>query len=143
MEIWTIWLIIAGVFTILEIFTEGFLVLWLGVAALLSMAFSIFFPEMFTTQVIIWCVSSVLLILCTKKFTDKIKPKVTPTNVYSVIGKRAIVTQEVNTYKASGQVKIDGDVWSAKTEDSEEIIPVDTHVEILRVEGVKVVIKKI
>ena len=68
MEIWTIWLIVAGVFTILEMITEGFLVLWLGVGALLSMAFSIFYPEMFAAQVIIWCVSSILLIACTKKF---------------------------------------------------------------------------
>lgn len=143
MEIWTIWLIIAGVFTVLEIITEGFLVLWLGVAALLSMTFSIFFPEMLAVQIIIWCISSVLLIFSTKKLTDKVKPKVTPTNVYSVIGKKAIVTQEINTYKASGQVKIDGDVWSAKTEEQEEIIPVDAHVEILKVEGVKVVVKKI
>ena len=143
MEIWTYWLILAGVLVILEIMTECFLVLWLGVAALISMTFSIFFPELFVVQIVIWCIASILLILCTKKITDKIKPKVTPTNVYSVIGKRAIVIQDVNIDKSSGQVKIDGDVWSAKAENPEEIIPVDSHVEILRVEGVKVIVKRV
>lgn len=143
MEVWTIWLIIAGFFAILEIITEGFLVLWIAIGALLAMIFSFFFPEMVTAQVILWALSSAILILSTKKLTAKIVPKTTPTNVYSVIGKRAIVVQEINIDKSSGQVKVDGDLWSAKSENSEEVIPVDSHVEVLRVEGVKVVVKKI
>ena len=77
----------------------------------------------------------------TKKFADKVTSNAVPTNVYSVIGKKANVIVEINGEKSTGQVKVDGDVWSAKTEEFNAIIPVGTIVEIVRVDGVKVVVK--
>lgn len=143
MDIWTIWLIIAGTFAFLEIITTGFFVIWIGIAALLPMAYSIFFPEQYVTQVIIWAITSVILILLTKKLSDKIRPTSTPTNVYSVLGKRATVTQTINNDKAQGQVKVDGDIWSARADEIDNIIPEGSVVEILRIEGVKVIVKNI
>lgn len=143
MSAWTIWLIIAGFFAILEIITVGFLVIWIGVGALPAMIYSIFFPEQVMVQVVIWVVCSVILILLTKNLTDKVKPTPTPTNVYSIIGKRATVIQNINNDKAQGQVKVGGDVWSAKAENDEEEIPENTIVEIVSIEGVKAIVKKI
>ena len=56
---------------------------------------------------------------------------------------RAVVVQEINDEKAQGQVRIDGDVWSAKSENFTEIIPENAIVEILKVEGVKVIVRKV
>ena len=39
---WYIWLIAAGVFFVVEIMTVGFMVFWLGVAALLACIVSLF-----------------------------------------------------------------------------------------------------
>lgn len=143
MEVWTVWLIIAGFFAFLEVLTVGFFVIWFGVAAIPAMIYSMFFPEQIAVQVIIWAIISILLVFLTKKLTDKVRPPVTPTNVYSVIGKRAVVVQEINDEKAQGQVRIDGDVWSAKSENFTEIIPENAIVEILKVEGVKVIVRKV
>ena len=74
-----------------------------------------------------------------RKLTDKIKPKEVPSNVYTILGKKAIVTVEINSIKGQGQVKIGGDIWSAKTED-DSIIPVNTEVEILKIDGVKAIV---
>ncbi len=143
MPAWFIWLVIAGLFTIVEIATVGFFIIWFGVAAVLTSIFSLFFPEAYIIQAVFWAISSVLLVLFTKKFTDKIKPETTPTNVYSIIGKRAVVTTDINNENATGQVKVDGDVWSARTENYEETISAGEHVEILRIDGVKVIVKKL
>lgn len=143
MKIWTIWLIVAGFFAILEIATTGFLVLWLGVAALASMVFSIFMPEAIVAQIVIWAVISSILILFSKKLVKKIEPPTVNTNVYSIIGKRAIVSQEINVDKAQGQIKVDGDAWSATTDVPGEIIPVNTAVEVVKIDGVKAVVQKI
>ncbi len=142
MEIWTIWLIIAGFFAFLEMLTVGFFVIWFGVAALLPMVYSMFFPEQILVQVCIWAFASIILVLSTKKLTDKVRPPVTPTNVYSIIGKKAVVTQEINDEKSQGQIRVDGDIWSARGEDFTEVIPENTVVEILRIEGVKAIVKK-
>lgn len=143
MSPWTIWLIIACFFIVLEIFTAGFFIIWFGISALLALVFSLVFPELIIGQVIVWLIFSVLLVLLTKKFADKVTPANVPTNVYSVIGKKANVIAEINDEKSTGQVKVDGDIWSAKTEEFNEIIPVGSIVEILKIDGVKVVVKKI
>lgn len=143
MSPWLLWLLVACVFAILEIFTAGFMVIWFSIAALVTLLFSLIFPEALAVQVVIWGVLSTILLLFTKKFADKLNPNPVPTNVYSVIGKKANVIVEINGEKATGQVKVDGDVWSAKTEEFNAIIPVGSVVEILKVDGVKVVVKKI
>ena len=139
---WVIWLIIACFFIVLEIFTSGFLVIWLGIAAVFALIFSLVFPKLIIGQAIVWLILSVILILLTKKFADKITSTTTPTNVYSVIGKKANVIAEINGEKATGQIKVDGDIWAAKTEEFNEVIPVGTIVEVVRIDGVKVVVKK-
>lgn len=141
MEAWVIWLIVAGSMFILEILTVGFLFFWSAIAALITLALSFVIPNP-TIQFVIFVISSILLILCTKPFVKKISPKDKPTNVYSVLGKKAIVSQTIENVKGLGQIKIDGDIWSAKNEIDEEI-PEGTEVEILKIDGVKAVVKKI
>ena len=60
------------------------------------------------------------------------------TNAYSIIGKIGIVTKEINPNLGIGQVKIAGEVWSAK---SDEIIPVGKEIEVIEINGVKAVVK--
>ncbi len=143
MEAWVIWLIIAGAMFLLEIMTVGFLVIWFGVAALFTMVLS-FFVENMAIQTGFFLILSTILILLTKPLVKKFiqKGEREPSNVYTILGKKAIVTTDIDPIKSTGQVKIDSDVWSAK-EENNEFLPIGTHVEILRVEGVKVIVKKI
>ena len=143
MSPWVIWLLVACAFAIAEMLTVGFFVIWFGVAALIALVFSLIFPSLVVAQVAIWGISSLILVLLTKKFADKVTSHSVPTNVYSVIGKKANVVIEINGEKATGQVKVDGDVWSAKTEEFNAVIPVGSVVEVLKVDGVKLVVKKI
>ena len=143
MTIWTAWLIFSGVCFILEIATEGFLVCWLGVGGLCAMGLSFIIPENLVAQFIVMAVVSTILILCTKKFTRKISEKDTvATNVYSILGKKAIVSQQIDNIKGQGQIKIDGDIWSARNEDDDVISEGDT-VEIIRIDGVKAIVRKV
>lgn len=144
MDVWIIWLIIAGFFFILEIATEGFLVCWLGVASLVSMGVSLIFPEAILAQIITMSIVSILLILCTRKLAKKMTSKeVPPMNVYTILGKKAIVSQTIDNLKGQGQIKIDGDIWSARNEDSDDLIAEGATVEVIRINGVKVMVRKI
>lgn len=143
MELWIGWLILSGLMFIIEIFTAGFLVFWFGVAGLCAMVLS-FFTDSLLIQIITFIIISVILLIGTKPLINKyvLKEKMVNTNVYTVIGKTAIVTTEINITKGIGQIKVGSDIWAAVSENS-EIIPVGTQVEILKVEGVKVIVKKI
>ena len=137
---WQIWLIAAGVFLILEIFTMGFLVFWLGIGCLLAMLIS-FVTDSIIIQTTVFVLSSGLLIFATKPLVKKFSEKDnTKTNVYSLEGKKAIVIEDIEWSTGSGQIKIEGQVWSAKT--SEQVnISKGTEVEIEKIEGVKAFVK--
>lgn len=137
---WQIWLIASGIFFICEIITVGFLVFWLGVGALIAMLVS-FFTSNIIIQMSVFVVSSGLLIFATRPLVNKISKKdVVPTNVYSLIGKKAIVTESIDCTNGKGQIKFEGEVWSAKSKEQINI-PAGSEVEIVSIEGVKAFVK--
>ena len=140
---WVFWLIAAGVFFIIEMATIGFLIFWLGIGALLAMVTS-FITDSILIQVIVFVVTSTLLLIFTRPLVNKfIKiPKEVKTNAYSMIGKKGIVIKNINNIEGDGQIKVDGEVWSAKS-NTDEVIPKDTEIEIIEIDGVKAVVKKI
>lgn len=137
---WQMWLIASGVFFIIEIFTVGFLIFWLGIGALFAMLIS-FLTNNIIIQTTVFVISSGLLIFATKPLVNKItKKEVIPTNVYSIVGKKGIVVEDIDWSTGTGQIKSEGEVWSAKT--NEQInIPKGTEVEIESIDGVKVIVK--
>lgn len=139
---WHIWLIVAGVFFILETVTTGFLVFWLGIAALLALLVSLIAPTSILLQITVFILSSIALIILTKPLVNKLihNKETVATNANAIIGKTALVTEEINSLEATGQIKLGGEIWSAKTVDS-NIIPKGANVEICSIEGVKACVK--
>ena len=137
---WQIWLIASGIFFICEIITVGFLVFWLGVGALIAMLVSLFTSNIII-QMSVFVISSGLLIFATRPLVNKISKKdVVPTNVYSLIGKKAVVTEDIDWVTGKGQIKFEGEIWSAKSKEQINI-PAGSEVEIVSIEGVKAFVK--
>ena len=139
---WQIWLIIAGVCLIGEIMTNGFLVFWLSIGALLSMIVS-FFTDNIIIQTAVFVISSAILIFATKPFVKKFaKTKDVKTNAFSIIGQNGIVTKDIDSINSKGQVKIDGETWSAVGKDDIDI-PKGTEIEVVEIKGVKAIVKPV
>lgn len=138
---WYIWLILAGLFIIIEFFTMGFLVFWFGIGALISMIVSFFTNNIFI-QTSVFLVASVILLFATKPFVKRFSSKTIPTNANSLIGKTGLVVQEIDNIKSVGQVKVNGELWSAVSLNN-VIIAKDTQVEIVEINGVKLAVKQI
>ena len=138
---WQIWLIIAILFFILEMMGPGFLLFWVGVGALITMVVSIFVDNL-VIQIGVFTISSTALLFCTRPFVKKFtKHDTTITNANSIIGKKAIVTKEINSLKGTGQIKVNGEAWSAKCS-NEGIIEEGAEVTILNINGVKAIVEK-
>lgn len=138
---WQFWLITAGIFFIVEMLTVGFLVFWFGIGALITMLVSFFVPNPYI-QAVVFLVTSTLLIFLTKPFVNKFlnKDKKIATNAYSIIGRTGIVVKEINPIEGTGQIKVNGEIWSAKTNLTESISE-NTEVEVVQIDGVKAVVK--
>lgn len=140
---WQIWLIIAGICVIIEIMTVGFLIFWFAIGGLLAMVVSLF-TDNIIIQTSIFVISSTILIFATKPFVRKFakNKNAIQTNVYSTVGKTGIVTKDIDSIQALGQVKVGGEVWSAVGLDDINI-PQGTEVEIKEIKGVKAIVAPI
>ena len=138
---WQFWLIVSGICFVLEMATVGFLVFWFGIGALFALITSLI-TDNIIIQTTVFILSSTLLLFLTKPFVKKLTNKdKLQTNAYSIIGKTGIVTREINSKKGIGQIKVESEIWSAKTEvDNDIIIPEGTEVEIIELDGVKAVV---
>lgn len=137
---WYIWLILAGIFAIAEIVTPSFLIIWLSAGSLCSMVTS-FFTDNIMIQTAVFVISSAIFICFTRPLAKKLtkKDKDVVTNAFAIVGKKAVVIEDINSTFGTGQIMVDGEVWSAKCE-GDEIIPKDTEVFILAIDGVKAVV---
>lgn len=140
---WQIWLIIAGICFIIEIMTVGFLIFWFAIGALLTMVVSLFTNNIII-QTSVFIISSTILIFATKPFVQKFVNQKSDikTNVYSKVGKTGIVTKDIDSIHSLGQVKVEGEIWSAMGQ-NDTPIPQGTKVEIKEIKGVKVVVSPI
>lgn len=89
-------------------------------------------------QVLLFAVVSGGLLAALWPLTRKyINPKVTATNIDSVIGSVGLVTASIDNVTAQGQVKLNGMEWSARSTGGAPICA-GTMVKVDRIEGVKV-----
>ena len=138
---WQIWIILSGIFFIIEMITVGFLVFWFGIGALIAMIVSLFTSNI-AIQTAVFVISSTILLFFTRPFLNKFSKNddEIKTNAYSIIGKRGIVIKEINPVSGEGQVKIGTEVWSAKSKQDRKIEK-GLEVEVIEIDGVKAVVK--
>ena len=137
------WLALMVGFVIAEAACPFHLVsIWFAVGSLASMVAAVLGAQ-FWLQITLFLVVSVGLLVATLPLVKKfVIPKQAKTNVDSVIGSRGYVTEAIDNLSASGQVKLGGMYWTARSEDGHSI-PVGTLVQVARIEGVKVFVKTV
>lgn len=138
---WKIWLVLSGIFVIIEIVNLSFFIFWFALGALITMVVSLFIDSL-PLQIAIFVVSSTILLFATKPFVKKFidKDSNVKTNAYSIEGKVGKVTVDIEPIEGKGQIKVNGEVWSARSEEN-EVIPKDTEVIIEKIDGVKAIVK--
>ena len=57
---------------------------------------------------------------------------------YALIGKRALVIEEVTGNR--GLIKLSGEVWSARALDEDDVIPPGTAVDVMEIEGATAIV---
>lgn len=142
MNIVFVWLVLFVVFLVAELVTAGALVsIWFCVGALVALV-AAYFGAAFWLQMTLFFVVSVGLLLVTKPFLKKhLDPKTMATNADRILQNRGIVEEEINNLKGQGAVKVDGKSWTARNIDGEAVIPVNTEVIVVGIEGVKAMVK--
>ncbi|MCI6997911.1 MAG: NfeD family protein [Eubacterium sp.] len=137
-----VWLAVAIVLLIVEIITLGLTTIWFAGGALVACVAAALQAD-FLVQVILFLVVSVVLLFFTRPVAVRYMNKNrTKTNAESLMGKEAVVLQEINNLKASGQVQLNGIEWMARAENMEDVIEKGAIVYVKKIEGVKLIVTR-
>ena len=136
------WLIALIVFAVLEAATVGLVSVWFAAGSLAALIASGVGASPIT-QIIVFAVVTLITLALVRPLTRRyFNPRIVATNADRVIGQEAVVIETVDNLNASGQVKVGGAIWSARSDDDRPI-PKDTKVNVLRIEGVKLLVHPI
>ena len=137
-----VWLAILLICIVIEIATLGLTTIWFALGALVAY-FAALAGANIIVQVVVFLIVSIIALVFTRPLAMKYfnRSKREKTNAEGLIGKRAKVIEQIDNDRETGRVIVNGQEWMARTED-EDIINIDEIVEILRISGVKLIVKK-
>lgn len=135
---WTamVWLVLTVVFLAAEAATVTVVSLWFAAGALAAMAAALLGAGIWMQAGVFLAVSAVALTALRPLVRKYLTPRLTATNIDSVIGSVGIVTADIDNILASGQIKLNGMDWTARSSTGDPIAK-GTRVCVDRIEGVK------
>ena len=134
-----IWLILLIAFAGIEGVTAGLVSIWFCLGSLAAL-FAAWLHAPILAQVILFAVVSILTMAILRPLSKKwLNPRKERTNADRILGTEGVVIEPINNLTASGQVKVSGAVWTARSA-SDETIPEGALVRVERIEGVKVIV---
>lgn len=136
-----IWAAAIIAFGVLEAVTAQLVSIWFVIGAIGAFVAALFDASI-TVQVIIFIAVTIVALIVTRPLVKKfVHPKKQATNADRVLNQKGIVVEEINNIKATGQVKVDGKVWSARSTDN-SIIDVNEEIIIKEISGVKLIVER-
>lgn len=137
-----IWLIVAGVFCIIEAMTVSLVSIWMAIAAAVTAVVACIGGNILT-QIIFFLLLSVLLILATIPLAKRLhNRKMERTNADRVVDAEAVVIERIDAIDNKGKIKVLGQIWSASGLHHTSI-DVGEKVIVRAIEGVRAIVEKI
>lgn len=142
MHLWSTWIVAGILLFILEMFVPGFVIASLGFGAITA-GFAATFQISFKLQLLFFCLGTLVSFFTFRPIFLRFEKKHggLKTGVDALVGRTALVIQEIDSTKGTGRVKIGGEEWKAVTPDSHKTVSAGEFVSVLSVEGVKVVVE--
>lgn len=137
-----VWLGLLVIFLLIEMATVGLVTIWMAGGALAALILELAGLS-FWWQIWAFLIVSFVLLIFTRPFAVKyINSHHEKTNYEKIIGKVVRITERVDNLKETGTAVINGLEWTARAERDEEIIEQGDQAEVVRISGVKVIVKK-
>lgn len=139
-KIWWIWMAIAALFIVGEIFTLGFFLFWFGIGAAVAGVLALLGLS-FGWQLGAFVVVSGVLFVASRRFAERFSKKQPPgIGADRFVGLEGIVIEEIDNAKNTGQVRVQKDEWRADSETG-ETIPEGARIIVIRLDGTHMVVK--
>ena len=135
-----IWIGVAALSVFLEASTTALISIWFAVGAIAAMLAAAAGASV-STQLLLFVFISIAVLAVARPLAKRfIDPHIVPTNADRLLGGVGKVMEQIDNENAAGAVYADGKTWTARSSDG-EIIPVGELVEIVGMEGVKLIVR--
>ena len=137
-----LWLGAVVLFGAVEAATAGLVSIWFAAGAVAGLI-AAWLGAGVAVQVVLFAAVSAAALAVTRPLVRRYAAgKAVPTNLDRVLGDTGKVTETIDNDNSTGAVYVDGKTWTARSDDG-AVIPQGTTVKILRMEGVKLFVRKI
>ena len=137
-----LWLAAMVVLLIIEGAVPGLVSIWFALGALAALLSAILHAPVWL-QVTWFVVVSVVSLILTRPLARKyVNSKTQPTNADMLIGSDCVVRERIDNLRGTGAVLAQGKVWTARMENGEASAEAGEIVQVVRIEGVKLIVKK-
>jgi membrane protein implicated in regulation of membrane protease activity len=133
-EEWVVWMVAAGVFAVGEIFTMGFFLAPVAIAAVMAAAAALLGAGLALQFVVFILISIASLAILRPVARGHLRtPAQLRTGTAALVGRQATVLERVDV--DGGSVKLAGEVWSARPFDEDRTFEPGERVDVLKIEG--------
>ena len=138
-----IWLVLIVLLVILEASTMVLTCIWFAAGAVAAMVIALLGGGFWPQIILFTLVSAICLAAVRPIALRHLNQKKTPTNADRVVGKEGLVIESIDNRIPSGQVRVGGQIWTARTADDHTVIPAGSSVVIRQIQGVKLIVDPI
>ena len=136
---WVIWVVIAVMLVIIEMFSLELVLLMFAVGALAAGAASALGAPVWLAVLVFAVVSTALLALLRPSLVERLHDGPTLTQGHDAqVGRTAVVVEPVDRF--NGRVRLAGELWSARADLDDAVFDTDTDVSVVRIEGATAVV---
>ena len=140
-QITLFWIALMVILIVIEVATVNLVTIWFACGACGAALVSVFLPNNLIVQAAVFVLITAVLLPLTRPLVKKFAGKTTRTNADRSIGEKAVVIEKIDNLAAQGQVKVLGQVWSARAQNQDTTYDVGESVIVEHIEGVKVIVK--
>ena len=136
MDSWVLWIIAACLLGVGEMLTLSFFLAPFALGALLAAVVDLLGAGA-AIQWAIFLIASIVALLFVRPIAraHRRMPPQIRTGTHALIGRRAIVLERIANNEGVGCVKIDGEVWTARAYDEDDVYAVGQRVEVVEIRG--------
>ncbi|MDY2627432.1 MAG: NfeD family protein [Lachnospiraceae bacterium] len=136
------WLLICVLLIGIELATMGLTTIWFAAGSLAAFAAANLGGNLFVQLLVLIAVSLILLYFTRPVAVKYLNSRTVKTNVESLVGRIAVVTEDINNVENKGQASVNGQIWTARSTDDQIRFVQGEQVEIMEIRGVKLIVKK-
>lgn len=137
---WAIWLSLAFLLGVAEIMSLDLVLIMLAVGALAGAGVAVLAPSLWWLQVLVAILISLAMLLLLRP-TLLAKVRSMPgyrSSAAKMVGSSGVATSQID--RSGGEIKVDGQSWSARPYSSDVVIEQGTEIEVYEIDGVIAVV---